>query len=256
MLIRRIKDHPRTSSGHKIRLWCSQDEAHKSKHSKSRVKPRVSADGVAVAKLRFPCRSGLLISSRDSGETDESVVVVRMHHHYSHEPYYDTTLPPEMKESIWESMGWGKIVRGDRLAREDEQDEDEEEQEEQEASDEEGEGSSSEGEPVHPPSPRPRLARTRDQPSRSVSDKAHRPHQSRESMQRRMKDHIRTLRDFADLLESQEQSEDSQSVDELEKEGAGFLDFARRCLRREEKSRLRFAHGRSRSRGGMDVDTE
>ncbi|KAG6888998.1 hypothetical protein C0995_004466 [Termitomyces sp. Mi166 len=99
-----VKDHPRAKDGHKTRLWCSQDESHKSKPSKVTHAPRIASDGMAMAKTRYPCRSGLLISSRDDKEPDVSHVIVRMHHHLAHEPYYDHTLPPEMTQSIWQNL--------------------------------------------------------------------------------------------------------------------------------------------------------
>ncbi|KAG6831505.1 hypothetical protein H0H92_009773 [Tricholoma furcatifolium] len=100
-----IKDHPYTKEGHKTRLWCSQDEAHKNKaSSKVPNAPRVTSDGVILAKARYACRSSLLISSRDDGEPGVANVIVRMHHHLAHEPYYDHTLPPEMTQPIWEQV--------------------------------------------------------------------------------------------------------------------------------------------------------
>ncbi|KAK1221943.1 hypothetical protein PQX77_015233 [Marasmius sp. AFHP31] len=79
-----VKDHPRTKDGHKTRLWCSQDEMRKHKPN---AKARVSASGESLAKARYPCRSRLFISSRAWNTIGQSLVTIRLHHHYSHEPY-------------------------------------------------------------------------------------------------------------------------------------------------------------------------
>ncbi|KAG7089972.1 hypothetical protein E1B28_011597 [Marasmius oreades] len=79
-----VKDHPRTKEGHKTRLWCSQDEMRKHKPN---AKARVSASGESLAKARYPCRSRLFISSREWNTIGQSLVTIRIHHHYSHEPY-------------------------------------------------------------------------------------------------------------------------------------------------------------------------
>ena len=107
-----VKDHPHINNGHKTRFWCSQDEAHRSKPSKAaRIaqvipKPRVTTGGDIMAKPRYPCRSRLLISSRDSNKPGVRIITVRMHHHVAHEPYIDSSLPPEVAQGIWESFGW------------------------------------------------------------------------------------------------------------------------------------------------------
>lgn len=113
----RVKDHPRINNGHKTRFWCSQDEAHRSKSSKlarlpnSTSKPRISSAGEALAKARYPCKSRLLISSRDcsNGISGSQLITVRMHHHVPHEPYVDTSLPPELAQAVYESFGWSNI---------------------------------------------------------------------------------------------------------------------------------------------------
>ncbi len=113
----RVKDHPRINNGHKTRFWCSQDEAHRSKSSKlarlpnSTSKPRISSAGEALAKARYPCKSRLLISSRDCSNSTPGtrLITVRVHHHVSHEPYVDTSLPPELAQAVYESFGWSNI---------------------------------------------------------------------------------------------------------------------------------------------------
>ncbi|KAF9266416.1 hypothetical protein L218DRAFT_996593 [Marasmius fiardii PR-910] len=79
-----VKDHPRTKEGHKTRLWCSQDEMRKHKPN---AKARISASGESLAKARYPCRSRLFISSREWNTIGQSLVTIRIHHHYAHEPY-------------------------------------------------------------------------------------------------------------------------------------------------------------------------
>lgn len=107
-----VKDHPRLTNGHKTRFWCSQDEAHKNKLKGARAasgdvpKPRLTSAGDAMAKPRYPCRSRLLISSRDSEVDGKCIVTIRLAHHYSHEAYFDGNLPPEASKSICESFGW------------------------------------------------------------------------------------------------------------------------------------------------------
>ncbi|KAF5341794.1 hypothetical protein D9611_001377 [Ephemerocybe angulata] len=105
-----VKDHPRVNNGHKTRFWCSQDEAHRNKFKGARAgdipKPRLTSSGDAMAKTRYPCRSRLLISSRDSGAAGKRVITIRIAHHLAHEPYIDATLPPEVSKTICESFGW------------------------------------------------------------------------------------------------------------------------------------------------------
>ncbi|KAF5359154.1 hypothetical protein D9756_002989 [Leucocoprinus leucothites] len=116
-----VKDHPRISSGHKTRFWCSQDEAHRSKSSKlarlpnSTSKPRISSAGEALAKARYACRSRLLISSRDAESSSSNdvnglrVITIRMHHHATHEPYVENSLPPELAQAVYEYFGWSSV---------------------------------------------------------------------------------------------------------------------------------------------------
>ncbi|KAF9007455.1 hypothetical protein BDQ17DRAFT_1388962 [Cyathus striatus] len=101
-----VKDHPHIKDGHKTRFWCSQDGAHRSKSSRMAPKPRVLSGGEVMAKTRYPCRSRLLISSRDAETPGQRIITVRMHHHVAHEPYVDSSLPPEVAQTIWESFGW------------------------------------------------------------------------------------------------------------------------------------------------------
>ncbi|KAG5643282.1 hypothetical protein DXG03_001249 [Asterophora parasitica] len=232
-----VKDHPRMKDGHKTRLWCSQDEAHKNRPSKSSQTPRISTDGVILAKARYPCRSGLLISSRDDGRPGICIVVVRIHHHSAHEAYYDHTLPPEMTQSIWEKVhvksdvppqlpppppppalppvqepsSHTEVAEG---ASEDESDESFGEDGEVPLQENERESHDANLSPV-PPKP--------GAPSPPTS----------EVYQQRMRRHIANLRDFCDGLEYQLPFNDSRLLEALESEGAQFLKFVHHCLQME-----------------------
>jgi hypothetical protein len=59
-----------------------------------------------MAKTRYPCRSRLLISSRDSDRPRIRIITIRLAHHLAHEPYIDSTLPAEVSKTICESFGW------------------------------------------------------------------------------------------------------------------------------------------------------
>ncbi|KIK58060.1 hypothetical protein GYMLUDRAFT_75117 [Collybiopsis luxurians FD-317 M1] len=78
-----VKDHPPAKNGHTTRLWCSQDSQRKGN-------TRYPSNN---AKQRFPCRSRLLVSSRDSKLPGFRLVTVRMYHYVPHEPYSDPTTP-------------------------------------------------------------------------------------------------------------------------------------------------------------------
>ncbi|KAG6833112.1 hypothetical protein H0H87_011220 [Tephrocybe sp. NHM501043] len=236
-----VKDHPRAKDGHKTRLWCSQDEAHKNKPSKASHAPRITSDGLVLAKARYPCRSGLLISSRDESEPNISHVVVRMHHHLAHEPYYDHTLPPEMTQSIWEkipkaavevkapnssapamahpsSASTIPIIAPPEVFMEDD------------------EADIGPG----PSDPNTSLAdQTGSQSSQGIVDTPalHSPREPREVFQERMRKHIADIRDFCDGLEYQLQFNDFKLLEVLEREGSQFLKFVHHCL--EMEGRLR-----------------
>ncbi|KAJ7082846.1 hypothetical protein B0H15DRAFT_851692 [Mycena belliarum] len=92
-----VKDHPPAERGHKTRLWCSQDEARRSKHRGPGDVPRVSKQGELFAKTRYPCRSRLMISCIPDGAGAARVVTVRMHHYMRHESYFEgeaSAAPP------------------------------------------------------------------------------------------------------------------------------------------------------------------
>ncbi|KAF8206990.1 hypothetical protein K438DRAFT_1755723 [Mycena galopus ATCC 62051] len=89
-----VKDHPPTDRGHKTRLWCSQDEARRSKHRGNADGPRQTKQGELFAKQRFPCRSRLMITCLPSTSSDAGggarVVTIRMHHYVRHEAYLES----------------------------------------------------------------------------------------------------------------------------------------------------------------------
>lgn len=87
--VSRVKDHPPTDRGHKTRLWCSQDEARRSKHRTSTDAPRLSKQGELFAKQRYPCRSRLMIACLPEGARGTRIVTVRMHHYVRHETYLE-----------------------------------------------------------------------------------------------------------------------------------------------------------------------
>ncbi|KAJ6553554.1 hypothetical protein DFH09DRAFT_924981, partial [Mycena vulgaris] len=89
-----VKDHPPSDHGHKTRLWCSQDEARRSKHRRPGDVPRLSKQGELFAKPRFPCRSRLMISCLPEGPRDARVVTVRMHHYFRHDAYLESEARP------------------------------------------------------------------------------------------------------------------------------------------------------------------
>ncbi|KAJ7220298.1 hypothetical protein GGX14DRAFT_434103 [Mycena pura] len=84
-----VKDHPPTERGHKTRLWCSQDEARRSKYRGAGDVPRLSKAGELFAKQRFACRSRLMITCLPEGPRGARIVTVRMHHYLRHEAYVE-----------------------------------------------------------------------------------------------------------------------------------------------------------------------
>ncbi|THU83388.1 hypothetical protein K435DRAFT_971589 [Dendrothele bispora CBS 962.96] len=98
-----VKDHPPVKDGHKTRLWCSQDAQRRGKPNS---KIRLAASGEVMAKARFPCRSRLLISSRDAKLPGHRMITIRMYHHVAHEPYYDPSVPAPVLQAIWGAPHW------------------------------------------------------------------------------------------------------------------------------------------------------
>ncbi|KAF8813500.1 hypothetical protein BYT27DRAFT_7220415 [Phlegmacium glaucopus] len=241
-----VKDHPQVTNGHKTRFWCSQDEAHRSKSSRAARKaqgscytPRVTSAGEVMAKARFPCRSRLLISSRDSDKAGMRIITVRMHHHFTHEPYVDSNLPPEVAQGIWESFGWigQSAVCPNPTLNDDIIDEGREIESSshnvihQEAE----EGSISSDEDDNSPAA---VLDNMDEDPQANSFPAptgdNNPSgQSTDIYHDRMSAHIKNLREFCDGLEYQLQFNDYRMLNVLEREGGSFLSLVEDCLRKE-----------------------
>ena len=229
----RVKDHPQVTNGHKTRFWCSQDEAHRSKSSRAARKaqgssyaPRVTSGGEVMAKARYPCKSRLLISSRDSDKPGMRIITVRMHHHFAHEPYVDSNLPPEVAQGIWESFGWI-------------------DQSVPPAGQEMGSSSSSvhlETEEGSSPSSSPSSSdEDKDSPTPTLDEDVptnesfptDNNNPSGPFYHDRMRAHIKNLREFCDGLEYQLQFNDYRMLNVLEREGGSFLNLVEDCLRKE-----------------------
>ena len=186
-----------------------------------------------MAKARYPCRSRLLISSRDSDKAGMRIITVRMHHHYAHEPYVDSNLPSEVAQGIWESFGWvdqsgprpnpenaingGQKVESSHIAMRQEI--------------EEGSSSSDEDEDSPPPT-LDNMDGHHSQANESVP--ADNPSGlSTIIYHDRMRAHIKNLREFCDGLEYQLQFNDYRMLNVLEREGGPFLNLVEDCLRKE-----------------------
>ena len=238
-----VKDHPQVTNGHKTRFWCSQDEAHRSKSSRAARKsqgsvyaPRVTSNGEIMAKARYPCRSRLLISSRDSDKTGMRVITVRMHHHYAHEPYVDSSLPPEVAQGIWESFGWidqsGTRPNSENTTNGGQKVESSHTAVHQEVE----EGSSSSEEDDGSPAATLDNMEGHGQPQANGScpaDCSSFSGPSTDIYHDRMRAHIKNLREFCDGLEYQLQFNDYRMLDVLEREGGSFLNLVEDCLRKE-----------------------
>lgn len=101
-----VRDNKRLRSGHRVRYWCSQDEARKKK-SKSSTDPNIRNREHARMK-RFPCRSQLSISCRHikHEESDDGLVTVRLEHHHQHVHYVDVSMPADALQMIRDNLEW------------------------------------------------------------------------------------------------------------------------------------------------------
>lgn len=185
-----------------------------------------------MAKRRYPCRSRLFISSRDAGQLPAAhFITVRMHHHLSHEPYYDTTVPAEVTQSIWERMGWSTLrnphgsTTPATMIKDDDSDQDEAGCEPPE------EGFHAQLDHDVPESPTGESARS--EPAMSALLEPPPPTLHSEGYNQRMCAHIAHIRDFCDGLEYQLQFNDYRMLDVLEREGGSFLRLVEDCLRKE-----------------------
>ncbi|KAF7354458.1 SWIM-type domain-containing protein [Mycena venus] len=66
-----VKDHRKLKSGHRTRLWCSQDEARKEKSKASQNPDIRNRDNVGMK--RYPSKSKLAISCQTSREDDDEL---------------------------------------------------------------------------------------------------------------------------------------------------------------------------------------
>lgn len=95
-----MKDHKRWKKGHRIRLWCSQDEARK-KAAKPSDRPGAKHRDY-VGMKRYPCKSRLSVTYRGN----PSFMVVNLHHHSKHIDYFDVSMPPDAFEMIHGQVEW------------------------------------------------------------------------------------------------------------------------------------------------------
>ncbi|KAH7871067.1 uncharacterized protein C8R40DRAFT_611123 [Lentinula edodes] len=103
-----IKDHPQTKTGHTTRFWCSQDVHRKYRQTLNVVSRMI--------KNRFPCRSRLLVSSRDTETPGYRRVTMRMYHRFPHEPYTETQRIWPVGSSLGPSPSWmGSVEEEDRV---------------------------------------------------------------------------------------------------------------------------------------------
>ena len=189
-----------------------------------------------MAKARYPCRSRLLISSRDSDKAGIRIITVRMHHHSAHEPYVDSNLPPEVAQGIWESFGLtGQPGLRPSSITEGHSNEGQEIGSSYNVTHQEAEeGSTSSYEDKDSPAatldniegdsptncfPTP----TDSNPSGPSTNTYH----------DRMSAHIKNLREFCNGLEYQLQFNDYRMLNVLEQEGGSFLSLVEDCLRKE-----------------------
>ncbi|TFK33454.1 hypothetical protein BDQ12DRAFT_727773 [Crucibulum laeve] len=241
-----VKDHPHVKDGHKTRFWCSQDEAHRSKSSRNAPKPRLLSGGEAMAKTRYPCRSRLLISSRDAAMPGIRLITIRMHHHVAHEPYVDSSLPPEVAQSIWEGFGWVEQPNGSVHAPIPDNHASGSQQNHLPSPPDDDSDNSPVGEFQQVDLPLPDPSSAFDSPSQSqpqTHTHAHiHPHSPAHEepppidptiFQQRLRTHIRNIRDFCDGLEYQLQFNDCRMLDMLENEGGPFLRLVEECLEKE-----------------------
>ena len=191
-----------------------------------------------MAKARYPCRSRLLISSRDSEKAGMRIITVRMHHHFSHEPYVDSNLPPEVAQGIWESFGWidqsgprpnPPSLNDSAIINERQEIGSSQNVIRQEA--EEGSTSSDEDKD----SPAASIDNVDEDPEANsfpiATDDDLSP--STDIYHDRMSAHIKNLREFCDGLEYQLQFNDYRMLNVLEREGGSFLSLVEDCLRKE-----------------------
>ena len=105
---KRVRDHPKMKTGHKTRLWCSQDNGKMQKQRKSKEEGVKLRDHVGMK--RYSCRSRLVVTSRAADITGQRIVSIRIQHHEKHPQYYDVEMPPEALEIIRANLEWSTPV--------------------------------------------------------------------------------------------------------------------------------------------------
>ena len=185
---------------------------------------------------------------------------MRMHHHVAHEPYIDSSLPPEVAQGIWESFGW---INGSHTAGPGGQSTGlsyvppqlvvpptsasavEREDTECVPVDEEPYDDDNDSEPPMDSLPLPSIEpssgekqqneQQKDSPpvTSPASDTDPAPVLDPDKYHRRMRAHITNIRDFCDGLEYQLQFNDTRMLQVVETEGASFLRLVEDCLRKE-----------------------
>jgi hypothetical protein len=105
---KRVRDHPKMKTGHKTRLWCSQDEGKKQKQQKSEKEGVKHRDHVGMK--RYNCRSRLMVTSKAANITGQRLVGIRLQHHEKHTPYYDVEMPAGALEIIQTNLEWSTPV--------------------------------------------------------------------------------------------------------------------------------------------------
>jgi hypothetical protein len=144
-----------------------------------------------------------------------------MHHHLAHEPYYDNTLPPEITQSIWANICRERgtdpaLLLSDHASQSPPAD-----------------GPLGREQDSGPPSSLVGNPKPLESPGTSSEFPDESSHLTEEVYQKRMRHHIRNLRDFCDGLEYQLPFNDFRMLHVLEHEGGRFLSLVRECLEKE-----------------------
>jgi hypothetical protein len=100
-----VKDHKKLRSGHRTRLWCSQDEAHKKKSKVSQNPGIRNRDNVGMK--RFPCGSKLSVSCWAWKDDEHTLdVIIQLKHTGKHVSYEDVSMPCKALDMIWDNVQW------------------------------------------------------------------------------------------------------------------------------------------------------
>ena len=95
-------------TGHKVRLWCSQDEGKRQKPQKSKEQGVKHRDHTGMK--RYGCCSQLVVTSRAANITGWWVVSIQIQHYEKHPLYYDVEMPVEALEIIRTNLEWSTPV--------------------------------------------------------------------------------------------------------------------------------------------------